>query len=284
MSHTDLHIHTSNSDGRYTPAEIVAKAAKAGLTMMAICDHDTVNGVAAGIEAVSKVKGLTLVPGVEISTDVPAGEVHMLGYFVDYRGTELSGVLSGMRDARIERAHRMIEKLSHLGVRLDWPRVREIAGTGTVGRPHIAQAMLEKGYITSIKDAFVRYIGRGGPAYIEWEKLTPTMAVELILRAHGLPVLAHPLTASEPETLIAELVRAGLCGMEAFYNDNSPQQIEWALGVARRYNILTTGGSDYHGLDESAETPVGGAPVPDWVAEKLFALAKERGIPFSTAG
>jgi predicted metal-dependent phosphoesterase TrpH len=280
LSRIDLHIHTSDSDGKYTPPEIVAKAAKAGVKIMAICDHDTVNGIESAMQAANKVPGLTLVPGVEISTDVPAGEVHVLGYFIDYRGTELSGVLSGMRKSRIERARRMIEKLSHLGVRLDWPRVQEIAGTGTVGRPHVAQAMLEKGYITSIKDAFVRYIGRGGPAYVEWEKLTPAMAVALIVRSHGLPVLAHPLTASDPEALVAELVPAGLSGIEAFYNDNSSEQIEWALTLARRHNILTTGGSDYHGLDESAETPIGGAPVPDWVAEKLFALAKERGINF----
>lgn len=282
MSRTDLHIHTSESDGIYTPQEIVAKAAKAGVKTMAICDHDTVNGIVTAIQAVGKVPGLTLVPGVEVSTDVPAGEVHMLGYFIDYEGTELSGVLSGMRISRIERAKKIIEKLSHLGVRLDWPRVQEIAGTGTVGRPHIAQAMLEKGYITSIKDAFIRYIGRDGPAYVEWEKLTPAMAVSLITRSHGIPVLAHPLTASDPEALVAELVPVGLSGMEAFYNDNSKDQIEWALKLAGRYNILTTGGSDYHGLDDSAETHIGGAPVPDWVAEKLFALAKERGIPFTT--
>jgi predicted metal-dependent phosphoesterase TrpH len=282
LSRTDLHIHTTESDGKYTPSEIVAKAAKAGVKTMAICDHDTVNGIVNAIQAAGKVPGLTLVPGVEVSTDVPAGEVHMLGYFIDYEGTELSGVLSGMRNSRIGRAKKIIEKLSHLGVRLDWPRVQEIAGTGTVGRPHIAQAMLEKGYITSIKDAFVRYIGRDGPAYVEWEKLTPAMAVALIVRSHGLPVLAHPLTASDPEALVAELVPAGLSGIEAFYNNNLKEQIEWALKLAGRYNIMATGGSDYHGLDDSAETPVGGAPVPDWVAEKLFALAKEQGIPFTT--
>ena len=280
MSRIDLHIHTTESDGKYPPGEIVARAARAGVRLMAICDHDTVNGIDSALQAANKVTGLTLIPGVEVSTDVPAGEVHILGYFIDYRGTELSGILSDMRNSRIERARKMIEKLTHFGIRLDWPRVREIAGTGTVGRPHVAQAMLEKGYITSIKDAFVRYIGRGGPAYVEWEKLTPAMAVALIVRSHGLPVLAHPLTASDPEALVAELVPAGLCGIEAFYNDNSSEQIDSALKLARRHNILTTGGSDYHGLDENAETPIGGAPVPDWVGEKLFALAKERNINF----
>jgi predicted metal-dependent phosphoesterase TrpH len=274
VSRTDLHIHTTASDGKYPPGEIVALAARAGVRVMAICDHDTMNGLAEARPAAQKIPGLILIPGVEMSTDVPAGEVHILGYFVDDRaascwpaGTELAGVLAQMRDSRVERAQRMVQKLSHYGVRLDWPRVQEIAGGGTVGRPHVAQAMLEKGYINSIKDAFVRYIGRGCPAYVEWEKLTPALAVALIVRSRGLPVLAHPLTASDPESLVAELIPAGLAGLEAFYN--------WALGLARRYGLLATGGSDYHGLDESAETTIGGAPVPDWVAERLFARAGE---------
>lgn len=280
MSRVDLHIHTSDSDGKYTPAEVVTRAAHAGLKLIAICDHDTINGIVPALEAVSKFPSLALIPGVEISTDVPSGEVHILGYFIDYKDGELGGILAGMRNARIERAHKMIDKLAGLGVKIDWPRVREIAGSGTVGRPHIAQAMLEKGYIFSIKDAFVQYIGRGGPAYVQWEKMTPEMAVALVVRSHGLPVLAHPLTANSPEALVAELVPAGLTGIEAFYNDNSAEQVTWALNLARRNNLLVTGGSDYHGLDETAETPIGGAPVPEWVAEKLIALARERNIGF----
>ncbi len=278
MSHIDLHIHTCNSDGKYTPEEILAKAARAGLNLIAITDHDNINGIAPAQAAAMKYHGLTVVPGVEISTDVPSGEVHILGYFIDYRGSELGKVLAGMRENRVERAHKMVNKLDKLGIRINWPRVQEIAGTGTVGRPHIAQAMLEKGYITSIKDAFVRYIGRGGPAYVEWEKMTPDMAVALIVRSRGLPVLAHPLTATEPEALVAELVPSGLAGIEAFYNDNSTEQIDWAVNLARRNKLTVTGGSDYHGLDENAEAPLGGASVPDWVRDELFACARERGI------
>lgn len=273
MSGIDLHLHTTASDGKYPPGEIVARAARAGVRVMAICDHDTINGLVEARAAAAGLPGLTLVPGVEISTDVSAGEVHILGYFIDDRGSELASVLARMRDSRVERAYRMVRKLSHYGVRLDWPRVQEIAGNGTVGRPHVAQAMLEKGYTTSIKDAFVRYIGRGCPAYVEWEKQTPALAVALVVRSRGLPVLAHPLTASDPETLVAELVPAGLAGLEVFYNGNSDEQIDRVLGLARRYGLLATGGSDFHGLDESAETTIGGAPVPDWVSEKLFARA-----------
>jgi predicted metal-dependent phosphoesterase TrpH len=283
LSHIDLHIHTCESDGKYTPEEIVARAALAGLKVMSICDHDTTKGVATALEAAKNFPELTVIPGVEISTDVPSGEVHILGYFIDYDGNELCTILKSMQSSRVERAHKMIAKLTKLGIRIDWPRVREIAGDGTVGRPHIARAMLEKGYISSIKDAFVRYIGRGGPAYVEWEKMTPARAVALVVRSHGLPVLAHPLTVTAPEALVGELVPAGLAGIEAFYDDNSAEQIEWVVNLARRNRLLVTGGSDYHGLDEAAETPVGGAPVPDWVAEKLFALAKERDITVSVA-
>jgi hypothetical protein len=280
LSRIDLHLHTSESDGKLNPAEIVTRAAHIGLKVMAICDHDTVNGIMPALEAVSQFPSLTLIPGVEISTDVPSGEVHILGYFINYKDNELSGILAGMRNARVERAHKMIDKLAGLGVKIDWPRVREIVGSGTVGRPHIAQAMLEKGYVFSIKDAFMQYIGRGRPAYVEWQKMTPEMAVALVVRSHGLPVLAHPLTAAGPETLIAELIPAGLCGIEAFYNDNSAEHVNWALNLARQNNLLVTGGSDYHGLDETAETPIGGAAVPEWVAEKLIALARERNIDF----
>jgi 3',5'-nucleoside bisphosphate phosphatase len=282
LSRIDLHIHTTESDGRYTTLEVVNMAAKAGLKLMAICDHDTTNGIAAAIEAAKKHPGLTLIPGVEISTDVPSGEVHVLGYFIDYEGGELSTVLKEMRGARIDRAHRMIDKLSGLGIKIDWSRVREIAGTGTVGRPHIAQAMLEKGYISSVKDAFNMYIGRGGPAYVEWEKMTPAMAVALIVRSHGLPVMAHPLTASDPEALVGELVPEGLAGIEAYYNDNSREQIDWAVNLAKKFRLVATGGSDFHGIAPATESPIGGAPVPDSVGEKLFTAARERNIPVPT--
>lgn len=282
MSRIDLHIHTSDSDGRFTAEEIVKMAGEAGVKLMAICDHDTTNGIATAIQAAKKYPGLREIPGVEISTDVPSGEVHVLGYFIDYEGGELSTVLKEMRTARIDRAHRMIEKLAGLGVHIDWPRVKEIAGTGTVGRPHIAQAMLEKGYISSVKDAFIQYIGRGGPAYVEWEKMTPAKAVSLIIRSHGLPVLAHPLTATDPEALVGELIPEGLVGVEAYYNNNSREQIEWAVNLARRHHLIATGGSDFHGIDVSSETPVGGAPVPDAVGEKFLAAAREHNITIPT--
>ncbi|MFC1931440.1 PHP domain-containing protein, partial [Chloroflexota bacterium] len=262
----------------FSPEEIVRKAAERGLTVIALSDHDTIGGIASALEAAKSYPKLRVIPAVEISTDVPAGEVHVLGYFIDYADTELKNSLVRFRNSRIGRAQGMIAKLAGLGVHVDWSRVQEIAGDGSVGRPHIAQAMLEKGYINSIKEAFVKYISRDGPAYVEREKMTPVEAVALVLRANGLPVLAHPFTVGDPETLIIELKAAGLVGIEAYYGGYTADEINCLLGLADKYNLIVTGGSDYHGLDDSSETLMGGVNVPESSAEQLIALAEQRAL------
>jgi hypothetical protein len=168
----------------------------------------------------------------------------------------------------------MIAKLEKLGIHIEWQRVQEIAGSGTIGRPHLAQAMLEKGYITSLREAFTKYISQGGPAYVEREKMTPVEAVALILGANGLPVLAHPLTINNPEMVIIELKAAGMVGIEAYYNDYSADEVSRLVSLADRHNLIATGGSDYHGLDASNETMIGGVDVPTESAERLIALAE----------
>lgn len=276
MSVTDLHVHTNASDGRLSPAEIVRKAAELGMAVIAITDHDTVSGVAPALSEAKKFPSLTIIPGVEISTDVPVGEVHVLGYFIDHKSARLRAIFERMGKARKERAQQIIRKLSRLGIHISWTRVQEIAGDGTMGRPHLASAMLEKGYIANFREAFTKYIGRGGPAYVEWEKMTPVMAAGLILETGGLPVLGHPLTASDPEALTAELKGAGLVGIEAFYDSYTPEETEVVRKLAKRHDLIMTGGSDFHGLDASIETPLGGAPVPPESAENLMTLAKKR--------
>jgi len=169
----------------------------------------------------------------------------------------------------------MVTKLGKLGIHIDWQRVQEIAGSGSIGRPHIAQAMLERGYITSLKEAFTKYIGRNGPAYVERDKMTPEETVELILRTNGLPVLAHPLTINDPETMVIELKAAGLVGIEAYYDGYTVEEINRLVSLADRYNLITTGGSDYHGLDASTETIIGGVDVPMASVEQLIALAEQ---------
>jgi len=278
VAKVDLHIHSTASDGRLSPAEVIYKSAELGLSIIAITDHDTVDGIAPALAAAKAFPQLKVIPGVEISTDVPQGEIHVLGYFIDYTNHELEATLRRFRSSRLERAQGMIAKLRNLGIHIEWQRVQEIAGTGSFGRPHLAQAMLEKGYIGSFKEAFIKYLGRDGPAYVEREKMTPAEAVELILLASGLPVLAHPLTINDLETMIVELKAAGLVGIEAYYNGYTADEINKLVSLAERHNLIATGGSDYHGLDDTTETMIGGADVPMESAEKLMALAEQRAL------
>ncbi len=278
MAKVDLHIHSTASDGRLSPEEVIYKSVELGVTIIAIADHDSVDGIAPALAAAKTFPQLKVIPCVEISTDVPQGEVHVLGYFIDYTDHELEATLRRLRSSRLQRAQGMITKLGNLGIHIEWQRVQEIAGSGSIGRPHIAQAMLEKGYIASIKEAFIKYISRDGPAYVDREKMTPAEAVELILLAGGLPVLAHPLTINDLETMIVELKAAGLVGIEAYYDGYTADEINKLVSLAERYNLIATGGSDYHGLDASTETTIGGADVPMESAEQLMALAEQRAL------
>ena len=277
MSRVDLHIHSTVSDGKFSPEAVVGKAAALGLRIIALTDHDSVDGITEALEAARAFPRLRVIPGVEISTDLSEGEAHVLGYFIDYTSDELRAALERFRNSREKRAQGMIAKLGDMGIRIDWERVREIAGDGSIGRPHIAQVMLEKGYITSFNEAFSGYIEHGGPAYVEREKMTPVEAVALIARANGLPVLAHPLTINDPETMIIELKAAGLVGIEAYYKDYSAEEIKVLVNLARKYGLITTGGSDYHGLDDD-ETGLGDVDVPMQSAERLISLAEERAL------
>lgn len=278
MSKVDLHVHSTASDGRYSPEEIVRKAAELGLTVFALADHDSVDGIIPALEAVKNFPELSFIPCVEVSTDVAGGEVHILGYFIDYNSQELNAALDRFRNSRQKRAQGMVDKLANLGINIEWQRVHEIAGGGSMGRPHVAQAMLERGYITSLKEAFNKYIGFGGPAYVEREKMTPVEVTQLIVRANGLPVMAHPFTITETEAMIIELKSAGLVGIEAYYNGYTAEESSRLVGLAQKHRLILTGGSDYHGLDDSNETLIGGVEVPVESAEELIALAGQRAL------
>ena len=272
-SRVDLHIHTTASDGRFRPGEIVSRAARLGLRVIAITDHDTVDGLPEARQAAKSYPGLRVFSGVEISTDFARAEVHILGYFVDSKNREFISRLEKMRHSRDERARAMIEKLKGLGVRIEWPRVKELAAGGSVGRPHLARAMMEKGYIGAFAEAFSGYIERGGPAYAEREKVSPAEAVELILRAGGLPVLAHPLFIDDWQQMVVELRGAGLAGIEVYYDGYAATERESLRIVAEKYGLVATGGSDFHGIDPASETEMGGAGVPSEVADRLSLLS-----------
>ncbi len=272
----DLHLHSTASDGRLTPQQLVVMAADSGLEVIAITDHDSVEGVVPALEAAQQFPRLKVIPGVEVSTDVPHGEIHILGYFIDYCDPELIGVLERLRHSRRIRAQRMLGKLATLGIPIEWERVEKIAGDGSIGRPHIAQAMFERGYVFSLKEAFLKYIGREGPAYVEREKMTPEQAVELLVKAGGLPVLAHPADINQLEELIPRLQKVGLVGIEAYYNGYPSKSCRYLASLASKYGLVASGGSDYHGLEGGNETPLGGVEVPFECMEQLFGLAKQK--------
>lgn len=275
MSGVDLHVHSTASDGLLNPAEIISRAAEIGLAVIALTDHDTVDGVAAAREAARAFPGLTVIPGVEISTDTSGGETHVLGYYIDIDNLDLLSSLERFRDSRRNRAVRMVEKLNNMGIAIAWERVREIAGDSSIGRPHIARAMLEKGYIEKFEDAFDGYLEHGGPAYAEREKMTPEDAVALILRAGGIPVLAHPFTTGDPDGMAASLKKAGLVGLEAYYHENTPENTENMLALAEKHGLIVTGGSDFHGDDLSGGS-LGGTEVPREAAQRLIDLGSGR--------
>lgn len=269
----DLHLHTTASDGRFSPAEIVRKAYLLGVNIIAVTDHDTVSGIDPAAEEGGKISGFTFIPGIEISTYYDKGEAHILGYYIDHHSRELLDKLETFKLSRKERAGKMVDKLNKLGMDIEWSRVEEIASGSTVGRPHIAQSLLEKGYISSFKEAFDKYIGYGGPAYVERLKTTPAEAVEMVIKAGGLPVLAHPLFSPKAEELIKGLLPYGLVGIEVYYNGYTEEERNLLLGWSEKYHLLPTGGSDYHGLDENTETMLGQSDVPLEVALRLIERA-----------
>ena len=272
MSLVDLHLHSSASDGRLSPAQLVVEAARRGLEAIALTDHDTVDGIAPALAAAEDFPGLMVIPGVELSTEVAAGEVHVLGYFIDYDDPALNGRLVRMRNSRAERAQAMISRLEALGVDISWDHVQKIADGGSVGRPHLAQAMLEQGYVPSIREAFNGYLARGRPAYVGRRKLAPAAAVELIRQSGGLAVLAHPFTIADPEPLVVKLKAAGLAGLEVYYKDYDADTQRQLLEIADRHDLLVTGGSDYHGLEEDKAAEMGGVEVPFKVVDRLLEL------------
>lgn len=265
----DLHTHSNASDGLYAPAELVRLAHEAGLTRLGLVDHDTTDGLEEA-EAAGEALGVTVIPGVEINTELAhgLGEAHILGYYVEYARPEFQRSLHTLRDARERRGERMVERLRTLGLNITWEQVRELAG-GAVGRPHIARALIENGYATSVSDAFDRYLSPGRPGYIPRYKLSAENAVRLIKSARGVPVLAHPAAIHDlEERVVAPLVMIGLQGLECYYGEYEPATVERLLRLADAYGLVPTGGSDYHGPNMHP-TPLGGRYVPESAAERL---------------
>jgi len=250
MPRIDLHSHTTYSDGSHSPEEVVQFAHDAGVTALAITDHDTVEGLPEGIVASERV-GIEIVPGIELSSRYEGRDTHILGYFFDWQDPTLQARLTEQRASRDQRNPRVIEKLNQLGLDLTYEEVKAKAGAGSVGRPHIAQILVDKGYVTSTKDAFDQYLADGASAYVERESPETSEAITWIREAGGVPVLAHPHWTKRkgPELveMCSALKEAGLMGIEVFYSTHTKRQTSEYLELARKLDLLMTGGSDFHG-------------------------------------
>jgi predicted metal-dependent phosphoesterase TrpH len=275
----DFHTHSTASDGRLSPTELVDLVASQGVVYHALTDHDSTEGIAEASLAAKKHSGYQLIPGVEFGTDIEGAEVHMLGLFLSPDDGELQRALAGLRDGRMGRGQRIVEKLRGLGVLIDFERVQQIAGDASVGRPHIAQALLEKGYVSKVSEAFDKWIGRNGPAYAERDKMTPAEAVEFIITRGGLACWAHPadmgIATERIEPILIDLKRAGMQAMEVFYKDYKPETIEMLRLLAEKYALLPLGGSDYHGIFGNDERLPGDIPLPNSSIEGLLALGRK---------
>lgn len=242
----DLHVHSSASDGTDPPAEVMRRAAQAGLDVVALTDHDTVAGHA---EARRAAGALTLLPGMELSCHLGGNSVHLLAYLFDPGHPELAAEVALIRDDRVRRARAMVDRLTELGVPVSWDQVTGIAGQAVVGRPHIARAMAASGAVASPAEAFTRdWIGDGGRAYVGRYTLDPVRAIGLVRDAGGVTVLAHPRAGPVvPDEQIGRLAAAGLAGVEVFHPDQSDTERAGLLALARDLGLLATGGSDDHG-------------------------------------
>jgi predicted metal-dependent phosphoesterase TrpH len=257
----DLHTHTTASDGTLSPRELVRAAARRGVRVLAVTDHDSTDGLRDALEEAEQHRPLTIVPGLEINCDVPGAEVHVLGYLVDHEAAWFQDFLREQRAERVARVHRIAARLAELGLPIDPAEVFAIVKEGSAGRPHVAQVMVQRGYVKSVREAFDRYLHINGPANVPRKRLTPAEAVGIIRRAHGVPVFAHPGLADR-DALIPELVAAGLMGIEAIYAEHSAAQTAHYQDLCRRHGLVATGGSDYHGERSGRSNPLGHPPVP----------------------
>jgi predicted metal-dependent phosphoesterase TrpH len=275
----DLHAHTDASDGALNPEQLVDLALERGVRVLAVADHDTTAGVLPCKKA-AEGRGLEVWDAIELSADEFSVDIHVLGYFVNPKNDNLQDTLVTLRHSRLDRGRKMVDRLNELGMTISWSRVQEIAGEGSVGRPHIASAMLENGYINSIKEAFDNFIGNGGPAHVDREKLTPAETVGLIREAGGFASLAHPqyLLSETPEDrrsfdiegYVGQLVSQGLEGIEVYYPDLSESLQRRFIELARRYDLIKTGGTDFHGLPGQDRTP-----GDVWIPEETIVRMRE---------
>jgi len=263
----DLHVHTNFSDGTESPEIVVKEAKKAGLTEVAITDHDVVEGIDRAV-AKGKELGVGIIPGIEFTTEVLDTEVHILGYYIDHHDQALLKTITKIQKGREERIFKICEKLKGLGIPLEAKKVFEIAGHRAAGRPHVARALIQEGYVKNFREAFGRYIDFHGPAYVSHYKLSPEDAVKLVVEAKGIAIYAHP-AVSNCDQIVPDLIAAGLRGIEVYYPGHTGEQTKHYLNLAEKYALLVTGGSDYHGRRSGREIGIGYVSIDDDLMGKI---------------
>ncbi len=270
-------MHTNFSDGTFSPQEVVEAAHREGLSCIAITDHDTVEGVLPAMQAAQKYD-LEIIAGVELSCQQNNKDIHMLAYLFDYENEEFKRRIGDFQESRVKRMAEMIDKLKELGIRdITLEEVCVLAKSQSVGRPHLARILVEKGHVNNTKAAFDKYLAEGEPAYVGKYKMTPNEAIEFVHKVGGVAVLAHPMLTNCDE-MIPGFVEAGLDGLEVYYANIAAPIVEFYRKLAEKYNLLTTGGSDAHG-DAKKNTYIGKMKIPYALVEKLKeAAAKRRGV------
>jgi len=274
----DLHLHSTVSDGRLAPSDLVRFAHSHGVTTMALSDHDATDGVDAAI-ATGKALGMRIIPAIELSTDLPGASVHVLGLFLDHQQPAFQARFKQFREARIGRAQQMVEALGRVGAPVSLERVFEIAGEGSVGRPHVAQALLESGHVQTIDEAFERFIGRGGPAYFEGFRLEPRDGIELIHSVGGFASWAHPneLDGRDWREFLPAVLEAGVDGLEAYYSKEYPPEVQRdLLAACQQHDLVPTVGSDFHGFGTLQVPPGSVASPPDLLSRLEERVATRR--------
>lgn len=272
----ELHCHSTASDGDCTPTELVERAIAIGITSLAITDHDTVDGVAEAFLAARELD-LRIIPAVELSCHFEGREAHLLGYFVEYRDGDFLALLEKMKEERRQRVHRIIQKLGELGLQLSFSDVEEMASGDAIGRPHVARALLNKGHVESISQAFDLYIGNQGPAYVGRSLLSLEEGIEAIRRAGGVSVLAHPGVYRD-WARVERAMKLPINGLEVWHPAHKKADRKRAKRLGGRYNKVLTGGSDFHG-PRADYHEMGSSQVTESVVTRLLnATVGERAL------
>jgi hypothetical protein len=255
MQYVDLHCHSTASDGTLAPSDVVALANRSGLSALALTDHDTIAGVQEAAEAARKA-GIDFLPGIEISCDVPKpATMHLLGYGIDPQSPILLEMTRRLIDGRNDRNPKIIQRLNELGVKISMEELEAEAKGGVIGRPHIAAILLRKRYVSSIKNAFDKYLAPGGAAYFDKERISPKQAIDMVRGSGGLPVLAHPSQLrtendAQLDRTVKDLADLGLAGLEVIHSDHNEAMVTKYTALADKYGLLKTGGSDFHGTNK----------------------------------